>query len=102
MRFQGRYIRDCKRRAAGQKLHQERANIRQNSDRWNWATHGKRPYSFFTSVILEAPLPTTLIPFIARSALFNSYHLSAIRLLDLLALLLVSKPFPAASSVSFQ
>lgn len=35
MRFQGRYIRNCKRGAAGQKLHQERANIRQNSDRLN-------------------------------------------------------------------
>lgn len=56
MRFQGRYIRDCKRRAAGQKLHQERANIRQNSDRWNWATHGKRPYRFFHFSHFRSPL----------------------------------------------
>lgn len=56
MRFQGRYIRDCKRRAAGQKLHQECANIRQNSDRWNRATHGKRPYAFFHFSHLRSPL----------------------------------------------
>lgn len=49
---------------------------------------------FFTSAILEAPLTDNANSFYSAQSLFNSYHLSAIRLLDLLALLLVSKLFP--------